>query len=99
MLSDIAKLIDVSKSMVSMEIRRDSNIYRHYVAIDAQQFSDIRKHITRRIRADNALWVEIVSLLRRHRSQTLLSLSCDAAERTACRLRGYTIRARVSIDE
>lgn len=52
MLSDIAKLIDVSKSMVSMEIRRDSNIYRHYVAIDAQQFSDIRKHITRRIRAD-----------------------------------------------
>ena len=56
-LSAIAKLIDVSKSTVSREIKRNSNMYRHYVAIDAQQFSDLRKHIPRRPRRmTKGLW-------------------------------------------
>ena len=38
----IAKLINVSKSTVSREIKRNLNMYRHYVWIDAQQFSDLR---------------------------------------------------------
>ena len=42
-LSAIAKLIDVSKSTVSREIKKNSNMYRHYVAIEAQQFSEMRK--------------------------------------------------------
>ena len=42
-LSAIAKLIDVSKSTVSREIKRNSNMHRHYVAFDAQQFSEIKK--------------------------------------------------------
>ncbi len=42
-VSDIAKFIDVSKSTVSREIKRNLNMYRHYVWIDAQQFSDMRK--------------------------------------------------------
>ncbi len=67
LLSDIAKLIDVSKSTVSREIKRNSNMYRHYVSIDAQQFSDMRKHIPRRTRRmTKDLWKEIVPLLKRH---------------------------------
>lgn len=46
-MSAIAKLIDVSRSTISRETKRNSNMYRHYVAIDAQQFSDMRKHIAR----------------------------------------------------
>ena len=38
-VSAIAKLIEVSKSTVSREIKRNRNMYRHYVWIDAQQFS------------------------------------------------------------
>ena len=45
-LSAIAKLIDVSKSTVSREIKKNSNMYRHYVAIEAQQFSEMRKKDT-----------------------------------------------------
>ena len=66
-LSAIAKLIDVSKSTVSREIKKNSNMYRHYVAIEAQQFSDMRKHIPRRTRRmTKDLWEEIVPLLKRH---------------------------------
>ena len=35
-LTAIAKLIEVSKSTVSREIKRNLNMYRHYVWIDAQ---------------------------------------------------------------
>ena len=49
-LSAIAKLIDVSKSTVSREKKKNSNMYRHYVAIEAQQFSEMRKKIPRRPR-------------------------------------------------
>lgn len=49
-LSAIANLINVSKSTVSREIKRNSNMYRHYVAIDAQQFSEMRKSVPRRPR-------------------------------------------------
>lgn len=67
LLSEIAKLIDVSKSTVSREIKRNSNMYRHYVSIDAQQFSDMRKHIPRRRRRmTKDLWKEIVPLLKKH---------------------------------
>lgn len=63
----IAKLINVSKSTVSREIKRNLNMYRHYVWIDAQQFSDMRKHIPRRTRRmTKDLWEEIVPLLKRH---------------------------------
>ncbi len=66
-VSAIAKLIEVSKSTVSREIRRNSNMYRHYVSIDAQQFSERRKHIPRRPqRMTKDLWNEIVPLLKRH---------------------------------
>ena len=66
-VSDIAKFIDVSKSTVSREIKRNLNMYRHYVWIDAQQFSDMRKHIPRRTRRmTKDLWGEIVPLLKRH---------------------------------
>ena len=62
----IAKIIDVSKSTVSREIKRNLNMYRHYVWIDAQQFSDMRKHIPRRTRRmTKDLWGEIVPLLKR----------------------------------
>ncbi len=67
LLSEIAKLIDVCKSTVSREIKRNSNMYRHYVAADAQQFSDMRKHIPRRRRRmTKDLWKEIVPLLKKH---------------------------------
>ena len=66
-VSDIAKFIDVSKSTVSREIKRNLNMYRHYVWIDAQQFSDMRKHIPRRTRRmTKDLWGEIVPFLKRH---------------------------------
>ena len=66
-LSKIANLINVSKSTVSREIKRNLNMYRHYVWIDAQQFSDMRKHIPRRTRRmTKGLWGEIVPLLKRH---------------------------------
>ena len=48
-LSATAKLIDVSKSTVSREIKKNSNMYRHYVAIEAQQFSEMRKAILRKL--------------------------------------------------
>ena len=66
-MSAIAKLIDVSRSTISRETKRNSNMYRHYVAIDAQQFSDMRKHIPRRPRRmTKDLWEEIVPLLKKH---------------------------------
>jgi len=66
-LSKIANLINVSKSTVSREIKRNLNMYRHYVWIDAQQFSDMRKHIPRITRRmTKGLWGEIVPLLKRH---------------------------------
>ena len=48
-LSATAKLIDVSKSTVSREIKKNSNMYRHYVAIEAQLFSEMRKAILRKL--------------------------------------------------
>ena len=66
-LTTIAKLINVSKSTVSREVKRNSNMYRHYVAIDAQQFSELRKSIPRRPRKlSKEDWLEIEQLLKRH---------------------------------
>lgn len=66
-LTDIAKLIGVSKSTVSREKKRNSNMYRHYVAIDAQQFSERRKTVPRRPRKlSKEDWQEIEQCLRRH---------------------------------
>jgi len=66
-LSAIAKLIDVSKSTVSREIKKNSNMYRHYVAIDAQQFSEMRKKIPRRPRKlSKEDWQDIEQCLKRH---------------------------------
>ena len=42
-------------------------MYRHYVATDAQQFSEMRKHIPKRPRRmTKDLWEETVPLLKRH---------------------------------
>ena len=66
-LSAIAKLIDVSKSTVSREIKKNSNMYRHYVAIDAQQFTKMRKKIPRRPRKlSKEDWRDIEQCLKRH---------------------------------
>ena len=66
-LSAIAKLIDVSKSTVSREIKKNSNMYRHYVAIEAQQFSEMRKKIPRRPRKlSKEDWQDIEQCLKRH---------------------------------
>ena len=66
-LSAIAKLIDVSKSTVSREIKKNSNMYRQYVAIDAQQFSEMRKKIPRRPRKlSKEDWQDIEQCLKRH---------------------------------
>lgn len=60
-LSEIANMINVSKSTVSREIKRNSNMYRHYVAIDAQQFSEMRKSVPRRPKKlSKEDWQEIV---------------------------------------
>lgn len=66
-LSAIANLINVSKSTVSREIKRNSNKYRHYVAIDAQQFSEMRKSVPRRPRKlSKKDWHEIERCIKRH---------------------------------
>ena len=66
-LSGIANLINVSKSTVSREIKRNSNMYRHYVAIDAHQFSEMRKSIPRRPRKlSKEDWQDIEQCLKRH---------------------------------
>ena len=66
-LSAIAKLIDVSKSTVSREIKKNSNMYRHYVAIDAQQFSEMRKAILRKAgELSKVDWQDIEQCLKRH---------------------------------
>ena len=66
-LTNIANLINVSKSTVSREIKRNSNMYRHYVAIDAQQFSDMRKSIPRKPRKlSKEDWQDIEQCLKRH---------------------------------
>ena len=66
-LSATAKLIDVSKSTVSREIKKNSNMYRHYVAIEAQQFSEMRKTIPRRPRKlSKEDWQDIEQCLKRH---------------------------------
>jgi IS30 family transposase len=66
-LSAIAKLINVSKSTVSREIKRNSNMYRHYVATDAQQFSEMRKSIPRRPgKLTKEDWQYIEQCLKRH---------------------------------
>ena len=66
-LSGIANLINVSKSTVSREIKRNSNMYRHYVAIDAHQFSEMRKSIPRRPRKlSQEDWQDIEQCLKRH---------------------------------
>ncbi len=65
-LTKIAKLINVSKSTVSREIKRNSNMHRHYVAIDAQQFSEMRKSIPRRPRKlSKEDWQDIELCIRR----------------------------------
>ena len=66
-LSAIAKLIDVSKSSVSREIKRNVNMHRHYVAVDAQQFSERRKSVPRRPhKLSKTDWMEIEQCLKRH---------------------------------
>lgn len=66
-LSGIANLINVSKSTVSREIKRNSNMHRHYVAIDAQQFSEMRKSVPRRPRKlSKEDWKDIEQCLKRH---------------------------------
>ena len=66
-LSAIAKLIDVNKTTVSREIKKNSNMYRHYVAIEAQQFSEMRKKIPRRPRKlSKEDWQDIEQCLKRH---------------------------------
>ena len=66
-LSGIANLISVSKSTVSREIKRNSNMYRHYVATDAQQFSEMRKSIPRRPgKLTKEDWRDIEQCLKRH---------------------------------
>ena len=66
-LSEIANLINVSTSTVSREIKNNSNMHRHYVAIDAQQFSERKKSVPRRPRKlSKADWLEIEQCLKRH---------------------------------
>src|SRR5574344_56115 len=66
-LTEIAELINVSKSTVSREIKRNSNMHRHYVAIDAHQFSELKKSIPRRQRKLTKVpWQEIEQCLKRH---------------------------------
>lgn len=66
-MTEIANLINVSKSTVSREVKRNSNTYRHYVAIDAQQFSEMRKSVPRRPRKlSKEDWQEIEQCLKRH---------------------------------
>ena len=66
-LSAIAKLIDVSKSTVSREKKKNSNMYRHYVAIEAQQFSEMRKAIPRKPgELSKVDWQDIEQCLKRH---------------------------------
>ena len=66
-LSAIAKLIDVNKTTVSREIKKNSNMYRHYVAIEAQQFSEMRKAVPRRPRKlSKEDWQDIEQCLKRH---------------------------------
>lgn len=66
-LTTIAKLINVSKSTVSREVKRNSNMHHHYVAIDAQQFSELRKSIPRKSRKlTKEDWLDIEQLLKRH---------------------------------
>ena len=66
-LSKIADLINVNKSTVSREIKRNSNMHRHYVAIEAQQFSEMKKSVPRRPRKlSKADWQEIEQCLKRH---------------------------------
>ena len=66
-LTETADMINVSKSTVSREIKRNSNMYRHYVAIDAQQFSEMRKSVPRRPRKlSKTDWMEIEQCLKRH---------------------------------
>jgi IS30 family transposase len=60
-------LIDVNKSTVSREIEKNSNMHRHYVAIEAQQFSEMRKAVPRRPRKlSKADWQDIEQCLKRH---------------------------------
>lgn len=66
-LSAIANLINVSKSTVSRELKRNSNMYRHYVAIDAHQFSEMRKSVARMPRKlSKKDWHEIERCIKRH---------------------------------
>lgn len=63
--SDIARLINVDKSTVSREIKRNTNMYGHYVAIDAQQFSERRKSVPRRPRKlSKEEWQEVEMCLK-----------------------------------
>ena len=73
-LSRIANLIDVSKSTVSREIKRNSNMHHRYVAIDAQQFSEMRKAIPRRPRKlSKEDWTDIEQCLKRHWSPATIA--------------------------
>ena len=66
-LSATAKLIDVSKSTVSREKKKNSNMYRHYVAIEAQLFSEMRKAIPRKPgELSKVDWQDIEQCLKRH---------------------------------
>ena len=57
-------------------------MYRHYVAIDAQQFSELRKSIPRRPRKlSKEVWLEIEQLLKRHWSpETIVGARRRAGE-------------------
>ena len=66
-ITEIANLINVSKSTVSREIKKNSNMHRHYVAIDAQQFSERRKSIPRKPRKlSKEDWQEIEQCIKKH---------------------------------
>jgi len=82
--SDIAKLIGISKSTVSREIKNNSNMHRHYVAIDVQQFAERKKTIPRRPRKlSKEDWQEIVQCIHRHWSPRPLPVFAGKRARTA----------------
>ena len=90
-LSRIANLINVSKSTVSREIKRNSNMHRHYVAIDAQQFSELRKKFPEdRGNCQERTGGRLSSASRGIGLRRLLSASGTAAGKHVSRLNGYT---------
>lgn len=66
-LNWIANALNVSKSTICREVKRNSNMYGHYVAKDAQQFSELRMQQPRKPRRmTKVLWEEILTKIKRH---------------------------------